>query len=210
MRRINHEKLLIGAVSKNLVSLTREVLKSDVDAEVVDWRSYTPLTIACQKGYLKIVKLFVEYSNFNNSKKDINLERPDNNALIEACTYGQLEVVKYLLSLKNKPNIEAFDRSGKTALMRASENWELQVANLLIDEGANVNAINDRGETALILVSFYHCGLEMIKLLIKRGANVRIRNKEGKTALDIAMGKVNPNVSIINFLESADEKNCFF
>jgi ankyrin repeat protein len=55
-------------------------------------------------------------------------------------------------------------------------------AKLLIEEGANVNAKDKRGETPLHEATKFG-RLELAELIIKNGANVNVRNRDGETSL---------------------------
>lgn len=56
---------------------------------------------------------------------------------------------------------------------------------LFLDNGADINAINNSGWTPLH-VAAYSDHYEAIKLLLEKGANKNIKDKEGMTPLDIA------------------------
>ncbi len=67
------------------------------------------------------------------------------------------------------------------------------VAKLMIDKGANVNAKDPNGDTALHFAVAYHRP-EMVELLLANKANVNVANKEGKTPLNIATGSQSPQL----------------
>lgn len=53
------------------------------------------------------------------------------------------------------------------------------MAELLIENGANVNEKNDAGYTPLALVGFYGDYKDIAQLLIEKGANVNSKTYEG-------------------------------
>ena len=61
----------------------------------------------------------------------------------------------------------------------------MEVARLLLDKGANVNACMDDGYTALMAAS-QQGHLSTVKLLLASGANKDAVNTAGKTALSFA------------------------
>jgi ankyrin repeat protein len=69
-----------------------------------------------------------------------------------------------------------------TALMMASQNGHLGIAQLLVERGANVNATKtDNGKTALMRAC-EKGHLETVRFLLSRGAGKTARNTAGKTA----------------------------
>jgi hypothetical protein len=67
---------------------------------------------------------------------------------------------------------------------------------LLIERGANLNAVNKRGETALMLAT--GAGNEkVIKLLIDKGADPQLKNLAGETAMNYANRRGNSSVSAL-------------
>jgi ankyrin repeat protein len=58
------------------------------------------------------------------------------------------------------------------------------VVNLVLDRGADINAADNRGRTALMIAADAgHAG--MVDVLIARGAARDLKDKDGKTALDL-------------------------
>ena len=85
------------------------------------------------------------------------------------------------------------DRStGSAPLVLAAGEGRVEIVRYLLDEGADVNARELHGNTALTEASYYG-HVSIIKELLLRGANVNVMTDNG-TALDIAwQGKANPN-----------------
>ncbi len=79
-----------------------------------------------------------------------------------------------------------------TPLHIAAAANEAEVAQFLLDNGANINATNYKGFTPLYLASFY-CYLDMVKLLLFNNADTSIKDVNGKTALD-AIGSYRRNM----------------
>ena len=58
---------------------------------------------------------------------------------------------------------------------------------LALDRGADVNAANDTGQTALHVAAAQR-GEAFIRFLVARGARLDAKDKQGHTPLDVAMG----------------------
>jgi len=73
-----------------------------------------------------------------------------------------------------------------TALTFAARDGELEIAQILIDWGADVNWIDGEGVTPLILASFKG-HREVVVLLLAHNADVTVQDQWQRTALDYAL-----------------------
>jgi hypothetical protein len=91
------------------------------------------------------------------------------------------EVLEILKSRSININIKG--RKGTTPLMEAAEaGMDLKYVKILIDHGADVNAKNDDGMTALMF-AVLNGKIEKMQLLISNGADVNAHNEWGQTPL---------------------------
>ena len=89
-------------------------------------------------------------------------------------------------------NINKVDDAGKTALIWAVYNKNLEMVNALLDKGADVNVVEkNEGKTALIWAA-YNNNLEMVNALLDKGADREIKGKNGKRAIDYASDAIKP------------------
>ena len=91
---------------------------------------------------------------------------------------------------------------GWTSLHYAISCGADDVARLLIEKGANVNAIADDGTTPLILAA-KNDSVFMAKLLLEKGADVNWRDMKKKSAMSFAKGLFSKKKKMIELLESA-------
>ena len=100
--------------------------------------------------------------------------------LMRACTYGRMDMVRFLLRKGADPNIR--DKNGGTALIWASINGHIEVMKLLVDSYADIGTRNEKGLTALdILKTRYP---EQYKKLLQneiKKTRKRILKKEDST-----------------------------
>lgn len=104
--------------------------------------------------------------------------------IIPACAKGNVKLVLSLLQQGHSVN--AGDALGWTALHEASNYGYVDIVNVLLDHGAD---INNRGGPCCEGITPLHdaaaCGhLEVIDCLLDRGANPLVRTNNGETPLD--------------------------
>ena len=90
--------------------------------------------------------------------------------------------------------------------MWANDKRHLDVARLLLDEGADLNIQDHDGFTALIVASSQG-HLEIARLLLDRGATTDIQDNNGRTALVRATGKGQIELERLLIKRGADDVN---
>ncbi len=121
-------------------------------------------------------------------------EVPDENAAADASPFsagdgiwaassvGNIEVVKQHLA--KGVDIDAVDSvSGITPLAWAVIRGQSQMAELLVQHGADVNAKNNDGGTSLHAAAFLG-RVEIVKLLVQHEADINAKNNDGETPMD--------------------------
>jgi ankyrin repeat protein len=136
---------------------------------------------------------------------DVNSCDEEGLTLLMLASYaGNLTMVKELIQAG--AGVNTSDERGWTALMKAAYNAELDrgfadVAQVLIDAGANVEAPISYGIRPLMLAAGYG-ETAVVETLLKAGADVMARNDGGLTAL--MMVKQKHYVDVINLLHEAE------
>ena len=92
-------------------------------------------------------------------------------ALIDAASYNNVEGVRLLLKYGANVNFIRRKSTGDTALMSTSEK---EIVQMLLDNGADINAINYDGNTALISYVANAADIELIEILINNGADMDV------------------------------------
>ncbi len=105
----------------------------------------------------------------------------------KAAATGNLEAIKQHLAVGTDLNAKEPSGSG-TPLIIAALYGQTEAAKLLIEEGANINARNDVGGTALHNAAFF-CHNRIVKLLLSKGADVNAKNNRGETPLYTVAGE---------------------
>lgn len=98
-------------------------------------------------------------------------------------------------------DVDAKNPHGGTAIMFAARAGHVEIAQLLIDAGADLNVHgNYAGTTALIWAAQYGPA-EIVRLFIQGKAEINAKNHDGNTALDFA--KERGHAEIVDILQSA-------
>jgi ankyrin repeat protein len=95
-------------------------------------------------------------------------------------------MIKFLISKGADIN-----KGPETPLHQAVSWWELDMAKLLLEAGADVNARDEQGNTPLqrAVDEGWRGGLEVAELLVSKGADVSAKNRRGETPLSMAKAK---------------------
>ncbi|RXJ93316.1 hypothetical protein CRV00_11725 [Malaciobacter molluscorum] len=116
-------------------------------------------------------------STFNRKEESITLNKND---ILLAVRINDYDKVKTLM---NKKNINNVDTLGYTPLHIAVRNNNIEIAKLLIDNGATLDKKDNFKDTAL-LDAVKNNYVDMSKLLICNGANINIKDKKSLTTKD--------------------------
>ena len=155
----------------------------------------------------EIVKLLLE----NGAKYDKDYKNKGNLTYLMAfCEGGFKDLV---IDLINKgANINERNVWGTNALIQAiSHGYDKEeifnIVKLLIDNGADINAIKNKGVAAdnqtgwtPLMFACNHGYLDIVKLLLEKGADLNIINNDGDSAKDIAITR--KRVEIVKYLKS--------
>lgn len=106
-------------------------------------------------------------------------DRTMKTALHHACMRGALEMVHCLTENKGT-NLNAKDYCGWTPLHLASFRSRFEIAQVLLENGSEVNVLAKHGSTPLHL-SINKSDINMTRLLIEKGANVNVKYKASGT-----------------------------
>jgi ankyrin repeat protein len=161
------------------------LLDQGADPNLPGRSGVTPLAVAAFNGNDRIVEELLSHAADPNA-----VDTTGKAAMTYAAARGFAEIVRRLLDAGVDSKLRYGNRL--TALMWAAGHEDgvgsraaESVVDLLISHGAEIDAADDRGRTALMMAAeLGHA--EVATVLIKRGADQAVRDKGGKSALDLA------------------------
>ena len=196
------------------IQTVKEIIQHSIDVNAMNNRSQTALWLACCDGQDELVKILLHVgSNPNITDKDgdsslhsvinghcsketvqeiinhgahVNAANENGaTALLLACSTAQEDLVKLLLRAGADPAI--LDADGDTSLHGAiAADCNKETLEELIDYGADVNALNNRGRTPLLLSCFYRY-TDSVNVLLGAGADPSISDHENFSCLHAAV-----------------------
>jgi quinoprotein dehydrogenase-associated probable ABC transporter substrate-binding protein len=170
------------------------LLDSHAHADELDSDGYSPLALAAARNKPAVIKLLV------GRGANLELAIPGGyTPLFIATAQGKLAAAKQLIEVGAKCS-GGFGPQNLSLLMAAATQkpperrliqvmqkvTAVQLAQLLIAHGADVNATSSHGVTAL-MVAAAHDNAPMVGVLARAGAKTDMKSQEGQTALDIAV-----------------------
>lgn len=136
---------LMGAAKRGDEQVVDTLLAYTANPNVMDRQhGFTPLRLAAEEGYLRIVEKLIANGALLNTVDTIGYT-----AIMRAALRGHVEVVRALIASGADVNIAG--AAGMTALMWAVFWNEKEIARLLLEGGADIHAVTDAGVSVLEL-----------------------------------------------------------
>lgn len=162
---------------------------SEPPQSVKEVRVEAPLHAAIRHGDLAASTLMMQYHT------DLSVRDGDRNTVFHLAAYARsTDIVRMLMRGKlSDDTMTAGNREGNTVLHMAlkcecdaaEEPSLTELVALLIENGADVNTINTKGESPLFLASRLHCP-KVVELLLSSGADPTVVTRRGQSVLHAA------------------------
>ncbi len=205
----SERKLVIEAIKKDDVELLKWLKEKGIDILNANRKKHLfdmePLSVAVIMGHEKTASFLIEEGASVNNRNHLGLT-----PLHLAAKFNLTKMAKLLLQNGAYEDVvscsvngeESSFKSGfleKTPLMTASVFRSKEVADILVNSGADIDYRNRKGQTALML-AVLNGQKEMVEFLIEKGASLEIRDNNYDTALMLA--KRGKNKEIVSILDS--------
>lgn len=166
------ESILIQAARKGDAKALADVVKKrvNVNCSVTD-NVLSPLHYAAQNGHVDCVNILIKAG-----------------ANIEAQDYSGATPLFLAANCFHPGSVMSTNEDGDHLFLNAKDD-HLDCVNALIKAGANVNAQDKHGYTALSRYVSSELDIRTAKALLEAGADPTIKNKNNSTAIDSARGK---------------------
>lgn len=176
-----------GDIQKLVYKKDYKALEAQLNSKNINEKNqldFTPMFVAIREGNVEMVK-FLEskgatFDGIIISK--INYEK-GYDAFLLAIDSGKTEMLDYMISKKGDVN-SIRPSVGYTPIHFAALNCRSEMVDHLIKAGAEINIVNDKGETPLMVASKMNCFSVAVSLK-EAGADFNLKNKKAQTALDL-------------------------
>lgn len=163
-------------------------------------RKFTPLTIACYKGFSAAIRKLVEKGSEVNFK-DQNGSMP----LVLACRFGLYSDCMYLVD--NGADLNCSNENGITPLIAATMSRNYKIVTFLLGKNVQINQCTMRVKSPLYYAAKRGFS-EIVGLLIEKKASVNICDNEGKSPLYWAAQNGFCNIAETLVNKEADINQC--
>lgn len=174
---------LMVASSRGFSEMVEELIKRRADVNLKRYTGETPLILAARYGDAKTVKDLLR-AGANPNAKVMSPHAGEITPLtstINSDSEQRVEVARILIGARAQINPRGSFLI--SPLMQAV--GDLEMVELLIANGADVNQKNFRGATALMSAAT-DGSILVVRFLLEKGADVKARDKDGNTALTYA------------------------
>ena len=153
----------------------------------------TPLHIACYVNSLRVIRFLLEMrcstnilNKIGETAQDIPLNDDEDCLLHVACQWGDVDIVRYLITDGScNPTVQTSISESASLHIAATYGQDSTSGQLLL---CNPNVKNKKGDTPLH-VACYRKSLYIIKLLLEWKCSTSIPNKKGETPQDIPLNE---------------------
>ncbi|XP_062618896.1 uncharacterized protein LOC134280501 [Saccostrea cucullata] len=173
---------LYKATEKGYLDIVELLIEQKAEVNLTDNKKFTPLYQSVEKGFISVVKVLIE----NGANVNENYERKKKNAtpLHIATINGFTDIAELLIIHKAEVNLT--DHEKVTPLYHAVKRGNLQLVEVLVENGATVNEKYGMKKNATPLhIAAREGYFEISEFLLQNGADQSLKDNENKLPKDI-------------------------
>jgi len=179
--KYKNESLIYDATYKEGKLIINDQLFTNNSLQNLNIEKYAPRVKSTSNDQHKKRK---EVDSNNTKKHTVKLnskhvEKYEQNALHQAVLSKNFDEVKKIL--ENTSDIDLADKLGRTPLHYAAFNGDLKSAQLLLEKGADINALDNSKQWTPLFFAVFMKHEDMANLLIKEGADQTLKDKFDRT-----------------------------
>ncbi|MEM8862059.1 MAG: ankyrin repeat domain-containing protein [Chloroflexota bacterium] len=189
MSQEERDEALLDATRKDDVVKIIDLLAAGADVNALDNRvGFNPIMIATVRGNTETFSILLE------SGADINQIDKRKNTLLHHAAYENATEIGNMLLSEGIIDLESRRQQyGFTPLLVAAFEGNVEMVELLLENGSEIEAVDDWGDTS-VNVSAWNGKLEVVEKLVQLGAISNVENSNGNTALDHAKSQNHPEI----------------
>ena len=159
----------------------------------IDEENSTPLHAAIDGGFTEVVEVLLKHGANPMASKDEQVP-----PFLLACSQGKFKIIETILKTNNSEEIlKCEDAYGQTCLHHCARAINSShIMSWLVQKGANVNSINNKGQTPTMMsiIAGSTCG---VNTLLELGADVLIKDDDGRNALHHAVTRNRRKIALL-------------
>jgi ankyrin repeat protein len=201
------------ACETNNFELLLEALKTTPVDERSSNQAFTPLMVASNRAAIVLVKHLLEQG------ADVNAQSEGGHTalMLAIVSYNEMNAIKKVENDNSNPSLSVIKtlldagadvnlatHGSNTTLQEAALQGSPEVTKLLLEKHANINAVNQWQESALIVCGLKNGNAEVAQLLLDAGANTNQTDVDGLSAL--AMAEHTKNVAVHSVIKAHIER----
>ena len=190
--------IFAACTAGNLPSVKHIIENQDISPGSENWDGDPLILIAANYGHLDIIKYLIETHNISPNTRGSGGLSP----LHIACQRGYAKIVNYLLP---KSDIECRSQDGMTPLLFACEYGFKHIVQVLLFNGANKEASDDQGRTALFIAcqkGYLEIASDLVTIF---QVNINTKDHDNWTPLHIAVSRKHNQIIKLLVSHGADK-----
>ena len=185
---------VFASIRENRISELKSWLQTNRPDAFADKLGNQPLHYAALYGSPESVQILLDAGASPNAR---------NSGEVTPLIYAATDAAKVRMMLARGAEVKSASKQGRTALHVAAVSAQgFEIARMLLDKSADVDAADERGDTPLTAANAGNTPL--MRLLLEKGADARHANREGMTALMNAAGASNTGIVKLLLAKGAD------